>query len=111
MGYYIIRVAVSAAIIVGVSELARAFPRMGALILSLPIVSMLAFIFTWHKDKNISVISNLSKETLILVPLGLAFFMPLALAERLQIGFWFAFLLGVIAASICIGAYLIFFSP
>ncbi len=48
----------------------------------------------------------MAKETLILVPLGLPFFLPLALADRLGLSFWSAMLAGLIRASITIGAWL-----
>jgi len=52
-------------------------------------------------------ISQLSRETLILVPLGLPFFMPLAFAQRLGLGFWAAFVAGIVLASLTIGVWLI----
>ena len=108
MVLYLARVLIAAVVIVGVSEVAGRMPRIGALILSLPITSMLAFIFTWAHDRNIATISTLSRETLILVPLTLVFFVPLAFAERLQINFWLAFLLGTIAAGLCVFLWFLF---
>jgi hypothetical protein len=51
-------------------------------------------------------ISRLARETLILVPLGLPFFVPLAFAHRLGLGFWSAFVVGVALASVTIGLWL-----
>jgi hypothetical protein len=45
------------------------------------------------------------RETLILVPLGLPFFVPLAFAEGLGIRFWTAFGLGILLASGTIGLW------
>jgi inner membrane protein involved in colicin E2 resistance len=47
----------------------------------------------------------MARETLVLVPLGLVFFVPLALAERLHWGFWPAFALGVILAAFMIAVW------
>lgn len=57
-------------------------------------------------DHNLYNRSVLARETLILVPLGLPFFVPLAFAERLGLGFWGAMTAGLIAASLTIGLWL-----
>jgi hypothetical protein len=75
----IIRVGITAVIIVTVAELSGRFPRYGALVLSLPLVSILAFAMSWYQHHDMVAISKLAKETLILVPLGLPFFCHLHL--------------------------------
>ena len=44
---YAVKIFISAAVIVLVSEIVGGSPRFGGLILSLPIVSILAFVMTW----------------------------------------------------------------
>jgi hypothetical protein len=77
-------------------------------ILSLPIVSLLAFLWIWIDQRNLPVIKTLSRETLILVPLGLPFFIPLAFCDRLHLGFWPAFAVGTVLAALTITAWLRF---
>ena len=101
------RVLLVATIIVAVGNVSRRYPRAGALLLSLPIVSILAFLVGWFQHHDLKSISQLARETLILVPLGLPFFVPLALASRIGIGFWAAFFAGVVLASLTIGAWLL----
>lgn len=108
MFWMIIKAFISAAVIVAVSELSRRLPRLGALLLTLPIVSVLAFVMSWQRDHDLAAISKLARETLILVPLGLPFFIPLAFAEQLGIGFWAAGCLGIAFATITIGAWFYF---
>jgi predicted ABC-type exoprotein transport system permease subunit len=103
----VLRVAIAAAIIVAVAELSKRFPRYGALLLSLPLMSILAFAFSWRQHHDLPTISRLAKETLILVPLGLPFFVPLAFAGQFGWSFWPAFAAGVVLASISIGAWLL----
>ncbi len=100
-----IKAVVAAIIIVSVSELANRLPRLGALLLSLPIVSILAFIMTWNKQHDMNAIGSLAQETLVLVPLGLPFFIPFALANRLGLSFWPCLFLGVLLASATIGMW------
>jgi len=45
-------------------------------------------------------------ETLVLVPLGLPFFLPLAFADRLGLNFWPAFGIGMLLASCTVGTWL-----
>lgn len=105
MWMLLIKGVVAGVIVVAVSEIAQRTPRLGALLLTLPIVSIIAFIATWQKDHQLTTISNLARETLILVPLGLPFFVPLALARPLNLSFWPAFALGIVLASVTIGLW------
>ena len=102
----ILRIVMPAAIIFAVSEVSRRSPRLAVILLTLPLVSILAFAASWSKDHDLRSISQMAKETLILVPLGLPFFLPLAFADRLGLSFWSAMLAGLILASITIGAWL-----
>lgn len=103
--WVILRTIVSALIIVAVAEVSNRMPRLGALLLSLPIVSVLAFIMVWNKEHEISGIVKLARETLVLVPLGLPFFVPLALADRTGLSFWPSFLIGIVLASSTVGVW------
>src|SRR5688572_17433141 len=94
----IARVAITAIIVVAVAELSKRSPRLGALLLSLPVVSILAFTFGWIQYRDMASVSRLARETLILVPLGLFFFVPFALAERLGLSFWFCLVAGSLLA-------------
>ncbi|HQX49587.1 MAG TPA: hypothetical protein PLY87_30380 [Planctomycetaceae bacterium] len=102
----ILRIVIPAIIIAAVSELSRRSPRMGALLLTLPLVSILAFLAAWAKDHDLKNLSQMARETLILVPLGLPFFLPLAFADRFGLNFWSAMGLGLILASITIGLWI-----
>ena len=108
MWWTIIRIGIAAIIIVAVSDLSQRMPRVGALLLTLPIISIVAFVMTWQEHHDLALISKLSREMLVLVPLGLPFFIPLGFAERLRIGFWPAFTWGIVLASATIGFWLRF---
>jgi hypothetical protein len=101
------RVALTAVIVVAVAELSKRFPRAGALLLSLPLVSILAFIAAWQQHRDLPAISRMARETLVLVPLTLPFFVPLAYAERLGLGFWAAFAVGIGCTSLALTVWLL----
>jgi len=99
------RAVVAGLVVAGVSELADRHPRLGSLLLTLPIVSIVAFVAVWQKEQDFSTINRLARETLVLVPLGLPFFIPLAFSQRLGLGFWTAFAAGILLASMTIGLW------
>jgi hypothetical protein len=98
-----------AALIIGiVSEVSHRSPRVGAVLLTLPIISIVAILMTWFRDHDLKNLSLLSRETLILVPLGLLFFVPLAFADQLGLKFWSALAAGLVLATLTVGGWLVF---
>src|SRR3954470_2926130 len=53
MLYLIIKAAISGAIVAIVSEVAKRYPGFGALIASLPLVSVLGMIWLWHDKPDV----------------------------------------------------------
>jgi len=105
MIWTLVKALISAAVILAVAEVSGRFPRLGALLLTLPLVSILAFIMLWNKEGEMTTISQLARETLVLVPLGLPFFIPFALSNRTGLSFWPTFAIGLMLASISIGLW------
>ena len=65
--YYIIKVLISAILIVGISELSKRSSLIGAILASIPFVSVLAFIWIYVDTKNVETISKLSYSIFWLV--------------------------------------------
>jgi hypothetical protein len=105
MWWMLVRAGIAGIIVALVSEAAQRLPRLGALLLTLLLISMIAFVMTWTQHQDLRTISRLARETLVLVPLGLPFFVPLAFSERWGLSFWPAFALGLAVASIIIAAW------
>jgi hypothetical protein len=106
MSQLILRGVIAGFTVVGVMVLSSRYPRWGAFLLTLPLISILAFIATWQQQHDLKTISRMARETLVLVPLGLPFFVPLAVAEKFGLSFWTAFSLGLILAAITVGGWL-----
>src|SRR5436190_9010390 len=102
----IVRGVIAGIIVVAVSLISNRQPRLGAFLLTLPIVSILAFIASWQQKHDLPTVSRLAKEALVLVPLGLPFFVPIAFAGKLGLGYWPAFCAGLVLASITVGLWL-----
>lgn len=105
MLWTLLKAVISAAVIMAVAEVSGRYPRLGTLLLTLPVVSILAFSMTWAKEGEMTTITQLARETLVLVPLGLPFFIPFALSNRTGLSFWPTFAVGVLLASITIGLW------
>ena len=90
MLYMVVKAALSGVIILAASEVARRSPTYGALLVSLPLVSILAMIWLWHDTGNSERIAALSEGTFWLVLPTLPMFLVLPLLLRHGIDFWFA---------------------
>jgi hypothetical protein len=106
LGWNLLRLVLVAVIVVAVAEVSRRYPRAGAVLLSLPLVSLLAFTASWLQHRDLPAISKMARETLVLVPLSLPFFVPFALASRWGLGYWSSFAAGTILAAVTILSYL-----
>jgi hypothetical protein len=88
MLYVAIKAILSGVIIATVSEVAKRFPAVGALILSLPLISILAFIWLWRDTSDAERIAALSQSTFWFVLPTLPMFLVLPALLRGGTGFW-----------------------
>ncbi len=101
MLYYAIKVLVSALLIVAITEIAKRSTGFAALVASLPITSLLAFIWL-HMEKSPSTqIAELSSQIFWLVLPSLLLFLLLPLLLKHGLGFWISLALSVAATAIC----------
>jgi len=88
MLYYATKLVLSAAIIVVVSEVAKVNAGLGALIKSLPLISILAMIWLYVDTRDVARISELSISTFWLVLPTLPMFLVLPALLRHGLGFY-----------------------
>lgn len=62
MGYLLLKAAISGLIILIVSEVAQRSPGLGALIASLPMISVLGMIWLWHDTEDVTRMAELLYE-------------------------------------------------
>ncbi|MBI9096299.1 MAG: DUF3147 family protein [Sphaerochaeta sp.] len=88
MVYYLVKVGISAIVIVIVSEVAKRSSFFGALIASLPLTSLLAILWLHFEKTKLDKIANLSQSIFWLVLPSLVFFLlfPALLTRGIQ--FW-----------------------
>jgi hypothetical protein len=96
MSYLILKAALSGLIIAIVSEVSRRAPALGALIVSLPLVSLLAIIWLWNDTRDVVRIADHAQATFWFVLPSMPMFLALPMLLRAGTGFWAA--LGVSCA-------------
>ena len=79
MGYYIVKLVISATLIVLISEVSKRFTLLGGLLASLPIVSYLAMIWLYVDTRDSQKVADLSLSVFWLVLPSLSLFVVLPL--------------------------------
>lgn len=88
MLYLLIKAALSGVVIAVASEVARRWPGLGALIVSLPLVSVLAMIWLWRDTGDPVRMAAHSQATFWFVLPSLPMFMLIPLLLRQGVPFW-----------------------
>lgn len=88
MIYLLIKAVVSAVIIVIVSETARRNPGTGALIASLPLISILGMIWLWRDTGDVQRLAEHSAATFWFVLPSLPMFLVIPMLLKRGLGFW-----------------------
>ncbi len=102
MTYYITKVVLTTVLIIVISEVAKRSSLLGAVLASVPLVSVLAMIWLYTETKDVARISSLATSIFWLVLPSLALF--LALPLLLKKGFEFYSSLGL-SIAITVGFY------
>ena len=99
--YLIFKTVISAIIIVIVSEIAKKSSFLAAIIVSIPLTSLLAFIWLYWDTKDNQKIIDLSNSTLLMVIPSLSFFIILPILIKLNLSFALSMGASVIFTAIC----------
>ena len=93
MAYLLVKALLSGLIVAVASEVARRWPGWGALIVSLPLVSVLAFIWLWRDTGEPERIATLAESTFWFFLPSMPMFLVLPAMLRAGLHFWLALLL------------------
>ena len=88
MTYLLVKALISGIVIAVASEVARRSPGLGALIVSLPLVSILAIIWLWHDTNDGARIAAHAEATFWYVLPSLPMFLALPAMLRAGVSFW-----------------------
>lgn len=104
MGYLIAKYAITAAVVVLVSELARRSDKLGAFIAALPMVTVLVLVWLYVENQSQQKIANHAWYTFWYVVPTLPMFLVFpTLLPRL--GFWPTMLASVVITIVCFGLF------
>lgn len=94
MFYLIVKAAISGVLIAVASEIARRWPGWGALVVSLPLVSILAMVWLWRDTHDPARLAVHAQATFWFVLPSLPMFLLIPLLLRRGLAFWPALLAG-----------------
>tara|TARA_Y100000768_G_scaffold287625_1_gene221891 strand:+ start:103 stop:450 length:348 start_codon:yes stop_codon:yes gene_type:complete len=103
--YLILKTLISAIIIVVVSEIAKRYTWTAAIIVSLPLTSLLAFVWLYWDTKDTHKVIELSYSTIVMSIPSFVFFIVLPLLLKFKQNFILSIILSILSTAL---AYIIF---
>ncbi len=97
---FFVKLLVSAALIAVATEVAKRHPFWGAVIIVLPLTSILAMSWLYFETRDTVLVSQFARDIFILVPLSLVFFVPFLLEPKTHWGFGLNLTLGLALLAI-----------
>lgn len=101
MSYYLVKVAVTTVLIVVISEIAKRSSFVGALLASIPLISVLAMFWLYIDTKDVSKVSALTSSIFWLVLPSLALFVTLPVLLKQGINFYISISISVMVTIGC----------
>lgn len=101
MSFYLIKIIVTTGLIVIISEIAKRSSLIGAILASIPLVSVLAMLWLYIETKDVAKVSNLSVSIFWLVLPSLTLFVSLAVMLKQGLNFYLSMSLSVALTTIC----------
>ena len=102
MAYYLTKIAVTTVLIVAISEIAKRSTLVGAILASIPLISVIAMFWLYVDTKDAAKVTALAQSIFWLVLPSLALFISLPLLIKQGLGFYPSM---SIAIGITIGCY------
>jgi hypothetical protein len=99
MIYLVTKFATTALIVVLVSELAKRSTLVGAILASIPTVSVLAMIWMYVETRDTGRLASFSVDVVWLVLPSLVLFAVLPVLLRMGVGFWWSLAGGIVATA------------
>lgn len=88
MGFYVLKILVTVAVVVVASEIAKRESFWAALLMSLPVTSLMAFVWLYVETGDVDRVAALSRGIFWMLLPSLLLFVLLPVLLRLQAGFW-----------------------
>ena len=103
MGYYLLKVGVTAVLVVLISEIAKRSSLLGAILASIPLTSVLAMIWLYIDTGSVRQVSALASSVFWLVIPSLALFIALPVLLQRGINFYVSLLISIGVTALTYG--------
>ncbi|MBR9814602.1 DUF3147 family protein [bacterium] len=104
MAYFLAKIAISALVIVIASEIAKRSTLLAAVIVSLPLVSILAMTWLYLDTRDLDRVATMASDVGWLVLPSLTLFVVVPAALERGLGFWAALALGALSTAVAYAA-------
>ena len=91
----ITKITLAVAVIMIASWLSGKKPELAGFITALPLVSILAIVFSYLHHHDLEATTQYAKSIIIAVPISWLFFLPFFFTEKFELGFWGSYLIGL----------------
>lgn len=103
--YLILKAVISGVIVAAASEAARRSTLLGAILVSLPLTSILAVTWLYRDTHDADQVASLSWSILWVIVPSLVFFVALPVALRSGLGFWLALGVACVLTALAYGLW------
>jgi hypothetical protein len=100
MSYYVVKIVVTTALIVAISEITKRSPLIAAVLASIPLVSVLAMIWLYVETRDAARVAALAESILWLVPPSLVLFVVLPVMLHRGYNFYLSLLVAAVGTVI-----------
>ena len=107
MTYYLVKIAITTLLIVAIAEIAKRSSFAGALLASVPLISVLAMIWLYVDTKDVAKVSALATSVFWLVLPSLALFVTLPVLLKQGLNFYLSMSISI---GITLGCYFLMIS-
>jgi len=101
LSYYLIKIAVTTLLVVAISEIAKRSSLIGAILASVPLVSVLAMIWLYIDTKDVEKVTALASSDFWLVLPSLALFLVLPPLLKMGLNFYLSLGVSVAVTVVC----------
>ncbi|MFQ5759854.1 MAG: DUF3147 family protein [Acidiferrobacterales bacterium] len=101
MAYYLVKIAVTTVLIVVISEIAKRSSFVGAILASIPLISVLAMFWLYIDTKDVTKVSALASSIFWLVLPSLALFVTLPMLLKQGINFYTSISVSIVVTIGC----------
>ncbi len=91
---FIVKILLSVALLLTASELAKRSTFLGAVVIAMPVTSILAMTWLYWDTRDAEKVAAFAKDIFFLVPPSLLFFLPFLFQPKSHWPFWLNFSLG-----------------